>query len=215
MRSPQPPIPKPANSPAPPESHVRPGYETPDTSAGAAVARRARCPRRKLACFCSAPMAGFYSAVDTDELAGREPHDFLPRVAIDAVILVLERDAGAVAGKQAAIGDGDTVGIARQIGQRGLRAAEGAFAVDHPFDPARWRQIFREGIAVRGVGVRATELQAPGGMGGDELFQKQPAEQPREDAHRQEEARPAGYPPLAVQGMPPPGTIMWTCGWWV
>jgi hypothetical protein len=34
-----------------------------------------------------------------DELAGREPHDFLPRVAIDAVILVLERDAGAVAGK--------------------------------------------------------------------------------------------------------------------
>jgi hypothetical protein len=32
---------------------------------GAAVARRARCPRCKLACFCSAPMAGFYSAVDT------------------------------------------------------------------------------------------------------------------------------------------------------
>src|ERR1700736_1135332 len=80
------------------------------------------------------------------------------------------------------------------------RAAEGAFAVDHPFDPARWRQIFREGIAVREVGVRAKELQAPGGMGGDELFQRQPAEQPREHAHRQEEARPAGYPPLAVQG---------------
>ena len=33
------------------------------------------------------------------------------------------------------------MGIARQIGQRGLRAAEGAFAVDHPFDPARWRQV--------------------------------------------------------------------------
>jgi hypothetical protein len=61
MRSPQPPIQKPAKSSAPPESHVRPGYETPAISAGAAVARRAR---RKLACFCSAPMAGFYSAVD-------------------------------------------------------------------------------------------------------------------------------------------------------
>ena len=35
-----------------------------------------------------------------DELAGREPHDLLPRVAIDAVILVLERDAGAVAGSR-------------------------------------------------------------------------------------------------------------------
>jgi hypothetical protein len=54
--------------------------------------------------------------------------------------------------------------------QHGLRAAEGAFAVDHPFDPARWRQIFREGIAVREVGVRTKELQEPGGMGGDELF---------------------------------------------
>jgi len=64
MRSPQPPIPKPAKSSAPPESHGRPGYETPAIPAGAAVARRARCPRRKLACFCSAPMAGFYSAVD-------------------------------------------------------------------------------------------------------------------------------------------------------
>ena len=130
-----------------------------------------------------------------DELVGREPHDLLPRVATDAVILVLERDAGAVAGKQAAVGDGDAVGIARQIGQHGLRAAEGAFAVDHPFDPARWRQIFREGIAVREVGVRTKELQEPGGMGGDELFQKQPAEQPREHAHRQEEAsRMADYP---------------------
>jgi hypothetical protein len=49
--------------------------------------------------------------------SGREPHDLLPCVAIDAVILVLERDAGAVAGKQAAVGDGDAVGIARQIGQ--------------------------------------------------------------------------------------------------
>src|ERR1700730_12112082 len=67
MRSPQPSIPKPAKSSAPPESHVRPGYETPAISAGAAVARRARYPRRKLACFCSAPMAGFYSAVDTPE----------------------------------------------------------------------------------------------------------------------------------------------------
>ena len=40
--------------------------------------------------------------------------------------------------------------------------------------------------------MRAKELPAPGGMDGDELFQKQLAEHPREHAHRQEEARPAG-----------------------
>jgi hypothetical protein len=41
-----------------------PGYETPAISAGAAVVRRAQCPCRKMACFCSAPTAGIYSAVD-------------------------------------------------------------------------------------------------------------------------------------------------------
>ena len=124
----------------------------------------------------------------------------MPGAALGAVILAFECDAGAVAGKEAAVGDGDAVGVARQIGQHGLGAAEGAFAVNHPFDPARWRQIFSEGDTVREFGVRAKELQAPGGMGGDELFQKQPSEQPREHAHRQEEARPAGHPALTVQG---------------
>ena len=60
-----------------------------------------------------------------DELVGREPHDLLPRVAIDAVILVLERDAGAVAGKQAAVGDGDAVGVAREIAQHVLGPPKG------------------------------------------------------------------------------------------
>ena len=46
-----------------------------------------------------------------NELALREPHDFLPRAALGAVILVFESDAVAVAGKQAAVGDGDAVGV--------------------------------------------------------------------------------------------------------
>ncbi len=48
--------------------------------------------------------------------------------------------------------------------------------------------------------MRAKESQATGGVGDDELFQKQSAEQPRQHAHRQEEAGPAGYPALTVQG---------------
>ena len=65
MRSPQPPIPKPAKSSAPPESHVRPGCEILAISAGADAARLALRPCRKAAWFCYAPLAGFYSAVDT------------------------------------------------------------------------------------------------------------------------------------------------------
>ncbi len=71
-----------------------------------------------------------------DEFAGREPHDLLSRSAFDAIILVFECDAVAVASKQAAVGDGDAVGVARQIGQHGLGTAEGSFAINHPFDLA-------------------------------------------------------------------------------
>ena len=42
--------------------------------------------------------------------------------------LILERDAGAVAGKQAAVGDGDAVGIARQIGQHGFGVSSAIFS---------------------------------------------------------------------------------------
>ena len=45
----------------------------------------------------------------------------------------------------------------------------------------------------------AEELQAAGVVGGGELLQEQPPEQPREHAHGEEEAGPAGYPALAVQ----------------
>jgi hypothetical protein len=62
---PRPPIQKQVKSPQIPESRIRPGCETLTISAGADAARRALRPRSKLAWFYSAPLAGFYSAVDT------------------------------------------------------------------------------------------------------------------------------------------------------
>ena len=59
----------------------------------------------------------------------------------------------------------------------------------------------------------AEEVQAAGLVGRGEPLQEQPAEQAREHAHRQEEAGPARDPALVPSSeMPPPGTIMWTCG---
>src|SRR5215831_21106643 len=50
-----------------------------------------------------------------DELACGERHDFVARSAVGTIILVVERDAVVVERNQSAIGDGNTVGIARQI----------------------------------------------------------------------------------------------------
>ncbi len=44
----------------------------------------------------------------------------------------------------------------------------------------------------------AEEAQAAGLVGRNQPLQEEPAEQPREHAHRQEEARPAGDPFFAI-----------------
>ena len=53
-----------------------------------------------------------------DELVRRERHDALPLGTIAQIVLVAEGAAGRVEGNQAPVGDGDPVGIAREIGER-------------------------------------------------------------------------------------------------
>ena len=52
-----------------------------------------------------------------DELVGRERHDARPLPAVAPVVLVAEGDASIVEGEQPAVGDGDAVGVAREIGE--------------------------------------------------------------------------------------------------
>ena len=87
-----------------------------------------------------------------------------------------------------ATGDGDAVGVAGQIGQDGLGSGEGPLGVDHPLGAAQRGQAGGEGCAVGQAGEVAEEGQASLGVGGGELLQ---------------------------QHSPPPGTMQWTCGWWV
>ena len=54
-------------------------------------------------------------------------------------------------------------------------------------------------MALDEVDVIAEELQAAGVVGGDELCQEEASKQPREHAHRKEEAGPAGDPPFALE----------------
>ena len=67
-----------------------------------------------------------------DELVGGERHDLVAVAALDAVVLPLEGDAVVVERDQAAVGDGDAVGVARQIGQHRLGPAERALGSRRP-----------------------------------------------------------------------------------
>jgi hypothetical protein len=61
VRKPQPPIPKPAKSPPPPESCIRPGLRNPGHLRRGGRGTSNSTHSRKL---CSGPLAGFYFGVD-------------------------------------------------------------------------------------------------------------------------------------------------------
>ena len=123
-----------------------------------------------------------------DELGGSECHDLLAITAFGTIVFPSESDSTAVAGDQPAVGDGDAVGIARQIGQHGLWPTERALGIHHPFGSAQRCQIGHERSRVGESGVIAEELEAVGLVGGEQPLQKQPSEQAREHAHRQRHA---------------------------
>src|ERR1700676_2043497 len=76
-----------------------------------------------------------------DEFGSGECHDLLAIATFSAIVLPSEGHAVAVAGNQSAVGDGDAVGIARQIGQYRMWPPARALGIDHPFHAAHWREI--------------------------------------------------------------------------
>ncbi len=93
-----------------------------------------------------------------DELVGTECHHPVSLGTIEAVVLPLECDAVVVERDQAVVGDGDAMGVAREIAQDFRGSPEWAFAVDHPFAVAQRRQVGREGLRMDERGVLAEEL---------------------------------------------------------
>src|SRR6202035_2783317 len=147
-----------------------------------------------------------------DELGGSECHDLLALATFGPIVLPSEGDAGAVAGNQSAIGDGDAVGIARQIGQHGVWPAERALGIDHPFGAAQWREIRGERLCVSEGGVAAEELQLAGFVAAISFSRN--SRRNKRESTRTGRKKPGRH---ATQrspssAMPPPGTIIWTCG---
>ena len=72
-----------------------------------------------------------------DELGGVEHHGLEPVAAFDPVVFPFEGDALVVERDEPGVGDGDAVGVAREIGENGLGSGEGPLGVDDPLGPAR------------------------------------------------------------------------------
>ncbi len=93
-----------------------------------------------------------------DELVGIECHHPVPLGTIETVVLPLEGDALVIERDQAAVGDGDAMGVAGEIAQYFRGSPEWAFAVDHPLTVTQRRQVGREGLRIGQRRVLAEEL---------------------------------------------------------
>ena len=71
-----------------------------------------------------------------DELVRVQCQGLVAIRPLGTIILPLEGDAAFISGEQAAVTDGDPMGVARQIGEHGLRPGERPLGIDHPVDLA-------------------------------------------------------------------------------
>ena len=132
------------------------------------------------------------------ELVGGHGHQLVPLLVF--IVLIGEGDLPVLEFFQPVVGDGDTMGIAAQVIEDSVRAAEWRLGVDHPFPVMERRQIAGETFGIRQFLQFAVELQFPCRVGLLQISEIELPETARQDVHRQEEARTAGHPMAAVQG---------------
>lgn len=134
------------------------------------------------------------------ELLRGEGHGLVACAALHPVVLPAEGDAALIMGDQAAVGDGDPMGVAGEIGEDRGGTGEGPLGIDNPLDLAQGREPLGKSRGIGELGVLAKELQLPSGMGGGEIFEEAPTEEAGEHPYRQEEPRPAVDPPIPIHG---------------
>ena len=132
------------------------------------------------------------------ELLGGERQGAQP--AAVAVVAPAEAHAAVLDGQDAVVGEGHAVGVATDVVEHAGGSVEGRLGVDDPLAAAQGPEVAVEGSGVGERGEGAGEPQPAVAEGALELVEEEGAEAAREDAHRQEEAGPAGDPAVAVGG---------------
>ena len=140
----------------------------------------------------------------SNELVGSECHHL--GLVVVAVVLPAEADLTVGEPDQPAVGDGDAMSVAAEIGQHLLGTGEGSLGIDHPIDAAQGGQA-----AVKAAGS-ASVASAPEKHSFTcrefslQLVEKQLAEQTGEHPHRQEEPGRQEIQRVRSGDRPPPGT---------
>ena len=132
-----------------------------------------------------------------DELGGVQGHEL--GLAVMAIVLPFERHLAVLHADEAAVGDGDAVGVAPEVGEDLFGSPERRLGIGDPVDLAHGLGELGEG---RGIG-EAAEIAKEGECaclkGGLEALEEEPSVEAGEHAYGQKKAWPAGDPSRAVQ----------------
>src|SRR6516162_1774645 len=150
----------------------------------------------------------------TDELVGVERHQLVAGVALGPVILPFEGDALAVEGDEPAIGNSNPVRVARKVGEDSVGSAKRPLGIDHPFAISQGGEACLEGCRLGEGGLVGEEVQPPGLV---RVSLSRNRRRKRRESTRTERKKPGRQ---VIQRWrsgekPPPGTMIWACGWWV
>jgi hypothetical protein len=131
-----------------------------------------------------------------DELVWLQPQDLLG--AVLTVILSGKGEMIVVESLDAAVGDGDAMGIAAEIGDNLGGSAERLLGVDYPVDAAHGLDKSRESVALGKVRQAVEEPQHSGLESRLQAFEKEAPEQPGERLDGEKEVRPFGDPSCSI-----------------
>lgn len=95
----------------------------------------------------------------SDKFVAVERHQSIAVLALTPIILPFESDAACLEGDEPAVGDGDAVGVAREIRQHLIGPCERALGVDHPIAAMERLQEGAKCIDVGEIGVIAEEAE--------------------------------------------------------
>ena len=135
-----------------------------------------------------------------DEFVGSQTHDLLALMPMVTIVFPSEGDMIVVDVNDTAVGDGDPMGVATEIGEHLVGPAERRLAIDDPIDAACPGQMAIEYGRVVKVSEFIEEVQLALCESFVECCQKEPTEQARQHTDRQKETRPACDPSGFIRG---------------
>src|SRR5712691_4754566 len=138
-----------------------------------------------------------------DELVGGERHGAEPRLPVAAIVLVTEGHGALVEADEAAVREGDAVGVAGEIGEHRFGPGGGRWLdVEEPFLSPERGKMCGKGLPATQAFDLAEQCQPARRVGIGEPGQEEPPEQAGEHPHGQQEARSARHPARVVMRYP-------------